>query len=200
MPTLVTDIPEIPLPLVPPRKRWTREQCAPLEASGLFEQEKLELVDGELISKMGKNRPHVKAFTWMQLWLLRTFGGQFVNAEAPIDVNPSECAWNEPQPDLIVLNRDSDSFDANPLPEDLLLVVEISDSTLKFDLTVKAVLYARAGIVEYWGADTAARRLVVHRNPESGRYASVVAYGEDESVAPLAAPDHLFHAGDCFPR
>jgi Uma2 family endonuclease len=167
--------------------------------SAVLEQEKFELVHGELISKMGKSRAHVNALTSALLRLQDAFGWKFVNFAAPIDVNPLENAWNEPEPDLIVLGRDSDSFDANPLPEDLLLVVEISDSTLKFDLTVKAALYARAGIVEYWVADTAARRLVVHRNPESGRYASVVAYGEDESVAPLAAPDHLFRAGDCFP-
>ncbi len=100
MPTLLTDAPQVPLPLVPPRKRWTREQCAPLEAAGLFEREKLELVDGELISKMGTKRPHVNAFTWMHPWLLETFGKQFVNAEAPIDVSPGDNASNEPVPDL----------------------------------------------------------------------------------------------------
>lgn len=88
MPTLLTNAPEIPPPPVPPRKRWTREQCAPLEASGLFERERLELVDGELISKMGKNRPHVNAFRLMLVWLQKTFGNGFVDAEAPIDVKP----------------------------------------------------------------------------------------------------------------
>jgi Uma2 family endonuclease len=156
MPTLLTDAPQIPLPPAPPRKRWTREQCAPLEASGLFEGEKLELIDGELISKMGKNRPHVNACTWMHLWLLETFGRQFVNAEAPIDVNPTDNVWNEPEPDLIVLKREFATFESNPQPRDLRLVVEIGDSTLKFDLTVKAALYARAAITEYWVLDVAA--------------------------------------------
>jgi hypothetical protein len=67
----------------------------------LFEREKLELVDGELISKMGKNRPHVRAFTWVHLWLLETFGSRFVNAEAPIDVAPGDNDCNEPEPYLI---------------------------------------------------------------------------------------------------
>jgi hypothetical protein len=58
---LLTVIPNVQLPLIPHRKRWMREQCAPLEAAGVFEREKLELVDGELVSKMGKNRPHVNA-------------------------------------------------------------------------------------------------------------------------------------------
>lgn len=198
MPTLLTDAPQIPLPPAPPRKRWTREQCAPLEASGLFEREKLELIDGELISKMGKNRPHVNACTWMHLWLLETFGRQFVNAEAPIDVNPTDNVWNEPEPDLIVLKREFATFESNPQPRDLRLVVEIGDSTLKFDLTVKAALYARAAITEYWVLDVAGQRLFVHRNPVSGAYASVAVYSENEIVAPLADPDAAFRPAQAF--
>jgi hypothetical protein len=67
MPILLTNAPDLPLPQAPPRKRWTREQCTALAASGLFEKERLELIDGELISKMGKNRPHVNAFSMMYL-------------------------------------------------------------------------------------------------------------------------------------
>jgi Uma2 family endonuclease len=188
MPTLLTGAPEIPPPPAPARKRWTRTQCAPLQASGLFEQEKLELVDGELISKMGKNRPHVKAFTLMHLWLLEVFGRQFVNVEAPIDVSPADNTYSEPEPDLIVLKTDFATFDSNPQPADLALVVEIADTSLKFDLTVKASLYARAGIAEYWVLDVAAKRLIVHRAPESGTYTFVAIYNENEAIAPLAAP------------
>jgi Uma2 family endonuclease len=193
MPTLLTDIPNVQPPLIPHRKRWTREQCAPLEAAGVFEREKLELVDGELISKMGKNRPHVNCFRLMQYWLLDVFGRPFVYAEAPIDVDAADNALNEPQPDLIVLNRECRAFTAgNPQPQDIRLLVEISDSALNYDLNVKGPLYARAGLVEYWVVDISARRLVVHRNPDAGRYASVVSYSEPEPVAPLAAPGAFF--------
>jgi Uma2 family endonuclease len=189
MPTVLTNAPEAPRPLVPPRKRWTREQCAPLEASGLFERERLELVDGELIGKMGKNRPHVNALAMMYRRLMQIFGESFVNSEAPIDVSPEDNPTNEPEPDLIVLNREYTSFrSGNPQPQDLSLVVEIADSTLTFDLTTKASLYARAGIVEYWVLDVERRRLIVHRGPISGKYATVTVYGEDEPIAPLAAP------------
>src|SRR5580658_7640046 len=143
MPTVLTNAPEAPRPLVPPRKRWTREQCAPLEASGLFERERVELVDGELISKMGKNRPHVNTLMLMLEWLQDVFGRRFVNTEAPIDVSPEDNPTNEPEPDLIVLKRESTTFrSGNPQPRDLSLVVEIADSTLTFDLTTKAALYA----------------------------------------------------------
>jgi len=189
MPTVLTNAPEAPRPLVPPRKRWTREQCAPLEASGLFERERLELVDGELMGKMGKNRPHVNALAMMYRRLMQIFGESFVNSEAPIDVSPEDNPTNEPEPDLIVLNREYTSFrSGNPQPQDLSLVVEIADSTLTFDLTTKASLYARAGIIEYWVLDVERRRLIVHRGPISGKYATVTVYDENEPIAPLAAP------------
>jgi Uma2 family endonuclease len=66
------------------------------------------------------------------------------------------------------------------------------------DLTKKAALYARAGIVEYWALDVAARRLVVHREPTEGRYTSVAAYGEQKTAAPLAAPGSEFRVADAF--
>jgi len=196
MPTLLTEALEIPLPPSPPRKKWTRAQCAALEAAGLFQSERVELVDGELISKMGKNRPHVNALTAMLIWLQKAFGSAFVNTEAPIDVSPSDHALNEPEPDLIVLAREGSTFTSgNPQPHDIRLVVEIADRSLRFDLTVKAALYARAGIVEYWVLDVAGRRLYCHRDVAGGEYRSVAVYGEQETVAPLAAPDCGFSAG-----
>lgn len=183
----------------PARKRWTRTECATLEASGLWEQQRLELVDGELISKVGKKRTHVNALIAIQAWLIKVFGEQHVNPEAPIDVSPQDNPTNEPEPDLIVLERPSAAFqNANPRPDDLRLVVEISDTTLGFDLTSKAELYARAGIVEYWVFDIPARRLVVHRDPQNGLYRSVVVYSEQETVRPLASPGSEFRVGDAF--
>ena len=191
-------IQELTVPLSPPRKRWTRHQSAALASSGLLETERLELIDGELISKTGKNRPHVNAFTLMHLWLLEVFGKQFVNAEAPIDVNAADNPANEPEPDLIVLNREFSAFVfSNPQPQDIDLVVEIADSTLAFDLSTKAALYARAGIPEYWVLDVTGRRLFCHRQPSSGRY-TVTIYSEFEPVVPLSAPLAEFRPAQAF--
>lgn len=177
----------------------TRAEYAPMEASVSRRQEHFELVNGELISKMGKKRPHVNALVAVRAWLVRTFGEQFVNPEAPIDVAPEDNPTNEPEPDIVVLARPSREFqDVNPRPADLRLVVEISDSTLGFDLTTKAELYARAGIIEYWVVDVAARRLIVHRDPREGLYCSVTAYGDHETAGPLAAPQREFRVRDAF--
>jgi Uma2 family endonuclease len=150
MPIAVTEIPRPVAAPDPPRKRWTRAQCAPLEASGLLDQESLELVGGELISKIGTKRPHVNSFSVLYAWLMQVFGWRFVNAGAPIDVAPEDNPTNELVPDLIVLRQDLFHYSANPQPQDLWLIVEIADTSLTFDLTVKAALYARAGVPEYW--------------------------------------------------
>jgi len=197
MPTVVTETPR-PSPLEPPRKRWTRQECVALETSGIWEQQHLELIEGELISKMGKKRPHANAIAVVHAWLLRVFGAQFVNSAAPIDVAPEDNPTNEPEPDLIVLSKPSREFKDDPQPVDLRLVVEIADSTLSFDRTTKARLYARARIVEYWVVDIPGRRIIVHRDPQDGQYRSVVAYAEQEGVKPLASPDHEFLVGSAF--
>jgi Uma2 family endonuclease len=200
MPIALTEKPSRPVPQDPPRKRWTRAECEALEASGLLDYDHLELVEGDLISRMGKNRPHVNSMTFLTGWLVQVFGAAFVNQEAPIDLAPNDNPTNEPVPDAIVLKRESFHFpSANPRSEDLRLVVEVADSSLTFDLTTKAALYARAGIAEYWILDVAGRRLLVHRDPKSGGYGSIVAYSESESVAPLSAPQAKFRVADAFP-
>ena len=198
MPTLVTEAHHQPFPLAPPRKRWTRDDCALLDGIGAFG--KLELIDGELIDKMGKLRPHQIVLVLIHEWLIQMFGVRFISTETPIDVSPEDNHTSEPQPDLIVLSRSVVEFPVdNPRPSDLRLVVEVSDSSLRFDLTAKASLYARAGIVEYWVLDVNARRCVVHRNPQAGRYTSVVAYDKGEEVAPLAVPDRPLSVSSVFP-
>lgn len=77
---------------------------------------------------------------------------------------------------------------SNPGPDDLLLVVEVSDSSLAFDLRKKAQLYARAGIIEYWVVNVNRQRLIVHRDPSDGAYTSITEYAGSEQVTPVAAP------------
>jgi hypothetical protein len=88
MPTALTEIPAPVAPPDPPRKRWTRAECATLEAAGFLDYEDLELVEGELISEMEKKRPHVNSFSLLQEWFVHVFGWRLVNVEVPIDVAP----------------------------------------------------------------------------------------------------------------
>jgi Uma2 family endonuclease len=200
MPIALTTFPEPPVPLGAPRKRWTREEFAML-ATAAVNTEQLELIEGDLIVKMPKNRPQVNGSAHLMFWLMDTFGREKVNQEAPIDVAAADNPINEPEPDLIVLKRESRTFRSRPpQPADLHLVIEISDTSLGFDLTAKAGLYARAGIADYWVLDIDGRRLIVHRDPTPGGYSSVVAYGESDKVKPLAAPDRELRVAEIFPE
>ena len=160
--------------------------------------ERWELIEGELLGKMPKKRPHVQVLAILTGWLMAIFGGR-VNMGAPIDVAPEDNPTSEPSPDLIVLRRDyGDPWKTTPQTQDVLLAIEVSDTTFDFDSTVKAGLYARAGLHEYWVVDLNGRRLIVHRDPADGRYQSIAAYGEGEVVSPLAAPEAVFQVGRVF--
>lgn len=201
MPATLIERPPAPAAQCPPRKRWTRAEYEKAEAAGVFDQQHIELVEGELIDKKMKNRPHVDAATLLFGWLIQVFGLRFVNFEATIDVAPEDNPTSLPEPDIVVLKPDFTEFRTRrPQPRDLALVVEISDTSLAFDLTAKAALYARAAIAEYWVLDIIGHRLLVQRSPESGQYASVIAYSQEESVAPLAAPDSNLRIADVFPE
>jgi Uma2 family endonuclease len=200
MPAVVTDTPPLPVPQEPSRKRWTRAECEALESAGLFGTQHLELIEGELIDKMGKQRPHSNGVLWLMRCLVGVFGWDFVQPEVVIDVAPLDNPTNQPEPDVIVLARPVHEFPVrHPQPADLRLVAEVADSSLSFDRSVKAQLYARAGIVEYWVLDVNGGQLIVHREPCEGKYAVIHAYGREESVAPLAAPDSLCRVADLLP-
>ena len=176
-----------------PRKRWTRAEIDRLTSQGWFTNEHYELIDGVLIDKMGKRESHVLAVMRIYEWLIAGFGFWRVRKEDPIDVSAEDNEHNEPEPDLVVLRQSTlDLGMRKPGPEDILLAIEVADTTLPMDRSAKAALYARAGIPEYWILDMKNRRLIVHREPQAGKYTSVVAYREDESVSPLAAPHSEF--------
>ena len=196
MPAVITESPYRPVPIDPPRKRWTRQELTALESSGTWDHQHLELVDGELIAIPLKTPRYSYSVTTSRNWLSQVFGPDYVLQGASINVAPEDNPTSLPEPDLIVLTRLYGEFrNAYPSPADLLLLVEISDSTLGFDLTRKAELYARAGIADYWVLDLPARRLIVHRDPRDGRYRSITGYNDREPVAPLSAPGRKFVVG-----
>jgi Uma2 family endonuclease len=205
MPVELAPAVELPVPprspvIFPPRKRWTRAECKALETTGLWDRDRLELIEGELIVKMSKNRPHMLVFMSVMKWLVGLMDPMYLNSEGPIDVAPEDNPTSEPEPDIAVLAKPGTEYpNANPPASDIRLVVEVSDSTLAFNLGPKARLYARASIPEYWVFDVADRRLIVHRDPRAGSYSDVKAYAEGEIVNPLAMPEASFPVSAAFP-
>src|SRR5262249_18344009 len=102
MPTAFTEHIE---PTPPPHKRWTRAECEALASTGVWDLQRYELINGELVTKMPKNRPHLNTLTALFEWLLDVFGKGYVQSEAPIDVAPEDNPTNEPEADLIVLAK-----------------------------------------------------------------------------------------------
>jgi Uma2 family endonuclease len=198
MPVAFVETIDLPAPQSPRRKRWTRAECEILDSLGLLAGEHLELIDGELINKKGRTSRHVISGMLLHEWLVGIFEFWHVLSHETIDVAPRDNPSNEPEPDLVVLRESFVELKARPQPENVLLVIEVADSTLSFDLATKAPLYARAGIPEYWVLDVNNRRFIVHREPIDGTYTSVLVYHEEESVAPLAAPRSEFRVAAAF--
>jgi Uma2 family endonuclease len=172
-----------------PRKKWTRSEVEQLISMG-WSAKRYELIDGELIDKhMGKNYPHLVAVLLMHEWLIGIFGFRRIQREGPVNVAAEDNERNEPEPDLAVLIKPLQELGRKPQRQDILLAIEVAASTLAMDLSTKADLYARADIPDYWVLDLNERRMIVHRAPRAGKYTSIVAYREDESVAPLASPE-----------
>ena len=179
-------------------KQWTRDEFVALERAGLIDSGKYELIEGQLIERMNKNQTHNGALALLCVWLRSAFGDLFVAQGWSIDVAPVDNPTSEPQPDVIVLVPSIDRLADQAKPEDISLIVEVSDSLIYFDLSIKANLYARARVAEYWVADINASRLIVHRDPSEGRYQRVSTHSASESVTPLAAPDKTLRVGDIF--
>src|ERR1700683_2730386 len=137
--------------------RWTVNECYRLMELDLLEG-RYEVLDGEIVSKIGHNPAHSYAIQRLMRILSALFGLNNLWIQSPITLPAPDNVFNEPEPDVAVTrSSDEDYSGRHPGPADLCLVVEVSDPTLRPDLIVKARLYARAGIAEYWTFDLNAR-------------------------------------------
>jgi Uma2 family endonuclease len=177
--------------------RWTQETYHRAIDLGLFrEDEHLELIRGEIYHKMPMKRPHAAALSKTDACLRRCFGeGFYVLTQLPVRLSHD----GEPEPDAAVVRGGPDDFAEHPTEADLLLVVEVSDTTLAFDQSTKALLYAEAGIAEYWIVNLSERVVEVRREPREDGYRSLRIYDATESVAPLAAPQNPIAVAQMLP-
>ncbi|MDX1935211.1 MAG: Uma2 family endonuclease [Capsulimonadales bacterium] len=165
--------------------------------AGLLSEGPFELIEGEILHKMGKRRPDVHVTMRALGWLIGVFGLDYVQKEDPIALDEH----NEPEPDCVVLTHPAEYYLAvgTPPASDVRLVIEVADSTLAEDRRIKSRLYAMAGIPEYWIVDITGRQLLVHRVPQNDVYTSVVAVTSTESIACLAAPDAPVRVSSLLP-
>ena len=183
----------------PNRRRWTRQQCERLVELGELVG-RYELIDGEIISKMGQNPPHRIVIRLLAHWLNAIFGDLFVQTEGPIAIPGEEGETTEPEPDVVVTLEPTTAYrERHPGPDDLRLVVEVSDTTCRFDMTTKALLYARVGVREYWVMDITKRQIRIHRSPTSDGYLDVTTHNADAMVSLADRPETAIYANDLLP-
>jgi Uma2 family endonuclease len=180
------------------RKRWTREDYLFLERLGMLSA-RSELIDGEIIEKVGQNFPHGICVMKAILWLAGIFGGDFVQTQVTVEVADADQVTNRPEPDVFVLTKPAHEYTRTPPASELSLIIEVSDTTLRDDLQIKAPLYARAGVLEYWVLDVTGRRLFMHRTPVDGVYTEVQPFLETESVALESAPGREVLVAELLP-
>lgn len=170
-------------------------------ASNVLADLRVQLINGEILETSQHGGSHALSITLVQDALLSAFPqGHVIRVQLPICIRPK----SEPEPDVAVVRGKPRDFPVAPTTA--VLVVEVGDSSLVFDLGTKAGLYASANVQEYWVLDLFGRRLIVHRQPIADeavalghRYADVRTFEASEKVAPLAMPGAIILVADLLP-
>jgi Uma2 family endonuclease len=170
-----------------PRRLLTVSEYHRMAAAGILtEDDRVELIEGELVAMAPIGSEHagtVNALTRLLVLALGTRG--IVSVQNPVRLDER----NEPQPDFAVLRpRPDDYRRALPGPDDVLLVIEVAESSLPYDRGPKRALYARHGLAELWIVDLAAGAVEVHRGPAGDTYGSIARVGADGVLTIAALP------------
>jgi Uma2 family endonuclease len=156
-----------------------------LETGVIGVDPRVELLDGQIVEMEPVHTPHVNRVKDLYDRLQTLFSDHAdVYSQSPIEL-PQD---GRPQPDLSILKSGS-AREHLPLPEDVLLLIEVSDSTLEKDRSAKLALYARDGIQEYWIVNLQDNQLEVYRDPQRERYTTSFTVKLGASQACLAFPD-----------
>ncbi len=179
-----------------PRHRFSRAQFERMVNAGVFgPQDRLELLDGEIIDMAPQNSRHATAVTLVAETLRTVFGaGTTIRVQLPLGLDDHAL----PEPDVAAVpGAPRDYRDAHPTRA--LLVCEVSDTTLAYDRGRKLGAYARAGVPEYWILDLTGETLEVCRGPGNGGYEQRQIMSADSRVSPIEAPAYAVLVGDLLP-
>lgn len=155
------------------------------ETGVLPETLRTELIAGEILEMPPIGATHAD---WvdclLKFWMKRVPDSVRVRGQNPLRLNP----FNEPQPDILLLHERS-YRDAHPGPTDVLLLIEVSDSSLRYDREIKIPLYAQSGIVETWIVDIRGQHLEMYRDPQAGEYRRILKPFWKQAVFAQALPE-----------
>ena len=161
--------------------KWSLDDYHQMIDSGLLDRRRVELLDGEILEMAPEGPLHSDRVDVVATYLRQLLGQSVSIREGRPVTLPSN---SEPEPDLAIVNPQR-YREAHPGPDDIFWLIEVSRTTLNFDLTRKATAYARAGIGEYWVIDEVQHQLWVHRQPTDDGYQSVATMGKG-AIVPLS--------------
>lgn len=188
---------ETPEPLTPHRYRLTVAEYHRLGENGIFDEDfRVELIEGDLIAMPSIGEQHAsKTRQLNRLFSLQVGDTAIVDVQNPVALD----VHSEPQPDMVLLKPRPDFYaSAHPGPEDVLLLIEVSDSTLRYDRDIKVPLYAKAGIPEVWLLDVTGQRLEIYRRPSPEGYREIHYPAPTESIAPVLLPELILSVASLF--
>ena len=166
-----------------------------VDAGILGEDDRVELLEGTIVEVSPQGERHARVIQRLNRILVQRLGEQFVvRPQLPLTLGDSE-----PEPDLAVV-RAEDTVSSDSHPRTALLVIEVASESLSHDRTVKARVYARAGVMEFWIVNLEERRVEVHRDPEAavGRYRTTFTVGAKESLSAAVLPDFNVEVATLF--
>ena len=159
-------------PLAPTRHRLDVDAYYRMAEAGILsDPHRVELIDGEIIDMAAIGSPHAAVTNRLARLFSRSLGDDaaLVSVQSPLRLD----AHSEPQPDVVLLRPRADFYrSGHPGAADVLLLIEVSDSSLAYDRTTKLPLYAKFGVPEVWIVDLAGAAIEVYREPRDGAYAS----------------------------
>lgn len=194
--------------LVPPQKlepaprRFSAEEYYQLVDLGMFQNQRVELIDGEVLQIAAQKNLHAAGITLAAKALEAAFGdGYWIRVQASLDLSP----YSVPDPDLAVI-KGSPKNPPKSNPTSALLILEVSETTLHYDRGDKSSLYAASGIADYWVVSVLDRWLEIRRNPQPDpverfgfTYANVTRLAPVDFATPLAAPNARIRVEDLLP-
>ena len=170
------------------RKRFTVDDYYRMAEAGILnERDRVELIEGEIVEMSPIGVRHAMSVNRANMILARAVGDRaVVSVQNAFRIN----RYNEPQPDVILVRPREDFYGhGHPRPEDVILLIEVSDTTLRFDQKVKLPIYARSGVPEVWIVDLNNDVIRVYRQPKGNIYSVVETKARTESVSAIAFPE-----------
>lgn len=176
-------------------RRFTVDEYHRMAEAGILgEDDRVELLDGEIVQVSPIGARHAAAVTRLQRLLERLASDRaIVRVQQPVRLD----SYSEPEPDVAVVEpRDDFYAGAHPAPAEILLIVEVADTSLRYDRRRKLPRYARAGIPEVWLVDLSTDRVARYREPRGDAYADQHTLGAEATLTPLGLPDIAIRVAD----